>query len=89
MEKRDPNQDETEEETRRQLSEKSSSALNKIANLYLNAVYLYGFICAAIETDPNLEEVFQIFSKKTIQARKCAQVRTINIKGYARLGLLI
>ena len=59
------------------LSEKSVSALNDLANLYLNSVYLYGFICDVIEVDSStLDNVFEIFSQKEIQAKKSAQVKT-------------
>ena len=60
-----------------ELSEKSQVVLNKLANLYLNAIYIYGFICDILEVDPPLKNVGECFEQKNKNARICTQVKIL------------
>ena len=48
--------------------------LNKLANLYLDAAYVFGFITDILEQEPPLQNVLEAFRTKSIRARTSAQV---------------
>ncbi len=57
-----------------ELPQKCCEMLNKLANLYLNAVYVFGFITDILEQDPPLHNVLRTFRTKSTQARTSFQV---------------
>jgi len=57
-----------------ELSKKCYETLNKLANLYLNAVFVFGFITDILEQDPPLQNALKTFRAKSIHSRTSAQV---------------
>ena len=55
-------------------SKKCYVMLNNLANLCLDAVYVFGFITDILEQEPPLQNVLEAFRTKSIHARTSAQV---------------